>query len=116
VTELLLEPLSPRDRAFAYVAAAWMAHVDGVLDQAEQTLLAEIAAALGLDATRQAELAKIARGLEPLPEGARKWSEEITRLFKAIPAQLEEVSRGEAASAKPPATDSGSEDFEVVFE
>jgi tellurite resistance protein len=100
VSELLLEPLSTRDRAFAYVAAAWMAHVDGVLDPAEKVLLDEIAAALDLGADRQAELAKVARGLEPLPEGARKWSEEITRLFKAIPAQLEEPGS----------------DFEVAFE
>jgi hypothetical protein len=39
---------------------------------------------------RQAELTGIAKGLEPLPEGARYWSEEITRLFKAIPPELEE--------------------------
>jgi uncharacterized membrane protein YebE (DUF533 family) len=90
LSELLLEPLSPRERAFAYVAAAWMAHVDGKLDAKEQALLDELAKALGLGKERQGELVTVAKSLEPLPEGARKWSEEITRLFKAIPPQLEE--------------------------
>src|SRR5262245_17376170 len=31
-----VDKLSARDRAFAFVAAAWMAHVDGVLDPAEE--------------------------------------------------------------------------------
>jgi uncharacterized membrane protein YebE (DUF533 family) len=90
LSELLLEPLSPRERAFAYVAAAWMAHVDGKLDAKEQALLDELGKALGFGTERQGELVAVAKSLEPLPEGARKWSEEITRLFKAIPPQLEE--------------------------
>lgn len=90
VKDLLLEPLTARERAFAYVAAAWMAHVDGVLDPKEKALLEEIGAALGHSSERQGELTKVAKSLEPLPEGVRKWSEEITRLFKAIPPQLEE--------------------------
>jgi uncharacterized membrane protein YebE (DUF533 family) len=90
LSELLLEPLSQRERAFAYVAAAWMAHVDGKVDPKEQALLDELAKALAFGKERQGELVAIAKSLEPLPEGARKWSEEITRLFKAIPPQLEE--------------------------
>jgi uncharacterized membrane protein YebE (DUF533 family) len=91
VSDLLLEPFTARDRAFAFVAASWMAHVDGVLDPKEQVLLDEIAAALGLSKERCAELTAVAKTLEPLPAGARQWSEEITRLFKAIPPQLEET-------------------------
>src|SRR5262249_31442156 len=45
LSELLLDPLSQRERAFAYVAAAWMAHVDGTVDPKEQALLDELAGA-----------------------------------------------------------------------
>lgn len=100
VSELGIAGLSARDRAFAYVAAAWMAHVDGVLDPKEKTLLDELGEALAFDAQRQAELVVIARHLEPLPDGVRSWSEEITRLFKRIPPALEEPGA----------------DFDVAFE
>ena len=90
VSELSLEALSPRDRAFAYVASAWMAHADGVLDPQEQALLDELGEALAFDAKRQTELMAIAEKLEPRPDGERSWSEEITRLFKRIPPAIEE--------------------------
>jgi hypothetical protein len=53
-------------------------------------LLDEIAAALGHSKERQAELAAVAKTIDPLPKGERRWSEEIVSLFKAIPRQLEE--------------------------
>lgn len=90
VDHLLLEPLSGRERAFAFVASAWMARIDGTVDPKEQQLLDEIGKALGHSKERQSELAAIAAKLEPLPEGVRSWSKEITRLFKAIPPELEE--------------------------
>lgn len=95
-----VDRLSTRDRAFAFVAAAWMAHVDGTLDPAEEQMLAEIGSQLDLDDARQTQLIETAKSLEPLPEGKRSWSTEITRLFRAIPAELEEING----------------DFEVVFE
>lgn len=88
--QLLFEPLSAREKAFAFVAAAWMATVDLVVHPKEQSLLDDLARALGFAPDRQAELARLAATLEPLPEGKRSWSQEITRLFKAIPAELEE--------------------------
>lgn len=97
---LRLATLTAREKAFAYVAASWMAHADGKLDDAEKALLARIGDGLGLSAEKQAELGPIALSLEPLPSGARSWSQEITRLFKQIPPQLEEPG----------------EEFEVVFE
>lgn len=100
VSEINVAPLSARDRAFAYVAAAWMAHVDGVLAPEEKAVLDEIGAALGFDEQRKDELVVIAKHLEPLPEGARSWSEEITRLFKQIPPALEEPG----------------DEFEIAFE
>jgi tellurite resistance protein len=89
LSELLLEPLSQHDRAFAFVAAAWMARADGQLDPKEQTVLDEIATALGLSKEREAELGAIAKALPIAADGTRRWSEEITNLFKAIPRQLD---------------------------
>src|SRR3954469_1546298 len=39
VEELLVEGLSARDKAFAFVAAAWMSGVDADVDEKEQQLL-----------------------------------------------------------------------------
>ncbi len=90
VDQLLFEPLSEREKAFAFVAAAWMARVDGTVHPKEKSLLEDIGAALGFGADRQTDLAKVAAALEPLPGGARSWSEEITKLFRAIPSTLDE--------------------------
>jgi tellurite resistance protein len=101
VEEVLFDTLSARDRAFAYVAAAWMAAVDGDVDPKEQALLDKAATLLGYSAARKAELETIARDIEPSGEGGRKWAQELERLFRAIPARLEEADP---------------DDVEVVFE
>ena len=100
VEELLVENLSARDKAFAFVAAAWMSGVDSEVDEKEQQLLDKAAELLGLSAARKTELLQIARDLEPLRKGdGATWTTEIVSLFKAIPARLE-----------------GDGDFEVAFE
>jgi hypothetical protein len=92
--------LTTRERAFAFVAAAWMAQVDDTVDAKEEELLGRIGAKLQFTPEQQADYAKLARSLQPLPAGVSSWADQITRLFKTIPAELEEP--GEA--------------FEVVFE
>jgi uncharacterized membrane protein YebE (DUF533 family) len=101
VEQILFDTLSVKDRAFAYVAAAWMAGVDEDVDPKEEDLLDRTAALLGFSPARKAELERIARDLQPPAEGGRKWASEIERLFRAIPPRLE--------SADP-------EEVEVVFE
>ncbi|MBX3190880.1 MAG: TerB family tellurite resistance protein [Labilithrix sp.] len=97
--ELLVENLSARDKAFAFVAAAWMSGVDAEVDEKEKALLDQAADLLGLSAARRAELVQVARDLEPLRKGEGSWTKEIVTLFKAIPQRLE-----------------GEGDFEVAFE
>lgn len=97
--ELLVENLSARDKAFAFVAAVWMSGVDSEVDAKEQALLDQAADLLGLDAARKTELVQVARDLEPLQRGSGSWSKEIVTLFKAIPQRLE-----------------GKGEFEVAFE
>ena len=99
VEELLVEGLSSRDKAFAFVAAVWMSGVDSQVDEKEQQLLDKAADLLGLDAARKKELVQVARDLEPLRKGEGAWTKEIVSLFKAIPARLE-----------------GGGEFEVAFE
>ena len=99
VDELLVENLSSRDKAFAFVAAAWMSGVDSEVDEKEQALLDQAAQLLGLNAARKAELVQIARDLEPLRKGEGSGSKELVALFKAIPQRLE-----------------GEGEFEVAFE
>lgn len=101
VEQILFDTLSPKDRAFAYVAAAWMSGVDEDVDPKEEELLDRAASLLGLSPARKAELERIARDLEPRPEGGRNWAAEIERLFRAIPRRLE---------------DADPEEVEVVFE
>lgn len=99
VEELLVENLSSRDKAFAFVAATWMSGVDSEVDAKEQALLDQAAELLGLSTARKTELVQIARDLEPLQRGAGSWTKEIVTLFKAIPQRLE-----------------GEGEFEVAFE
>jgi uncharacterized membrane protein YebE (DUF533 family) len=99
--ELLVDELSARDKAFAYVAAAWLSGVDDNVHAKEQELLDKLAMTLGFTAERRKELAQIAQDLEPLRKGKGSWATEIVALFKAIPARLE---------------GDGSENFEVAFE
>jgi uncharacterized membrane protein YebE (DUF533 family) len=97
VEELLVETLSSRDKAFAFVAAAWMSGVDSEVDEKEQALLEKAAALFGLGDARKAELAQIARDLEPLRKGAGSWANELVALFRAIPQRLEGEGEYEVA-------------------
>jgi uncharacterized membrane protein YebE (DUF533 family) len=99
--ELLVDELSPRDKAFAYVAAAWLSGVDDEVDAKEEELLDKLSSTLGLTDERRNELTQIARDLEPLRKDKESWAGEIVALFKAIPSRLE---------------GDGTETFEVAFE
>lgn len=101
VSDVKLADLSARERAFAYVAAAWMAGIDDDVHAKEKEVLEQVAATLGFTAEQKTQLAGLATKLERLPEGKQNWAEHVTALFRAIPAQLEEEA---------------GEDFEVVFE
>jgi uncharacterized membrane protein YebE (DUF533 family) len=101
VDELLVDELSPRDKAFAYVAAAWLSGVDDEVDSKEEELLDKAAGVLGFTEDRRKELTQIARDLEPLRKDKDSWANEIVALFKAIPSRLE---------------GDGNETFEVAFE
>jgi uncharacterized membrane protein YebE (DUF533 family) len=98
--DLDVSKLTTRERAFAFVAAAWMAHVDEVIDPKEQDLLSRLGDKLQFTPEQQQTYSNIATSLRPLPSGVQSWSEQITRLFKTIPAELEEPGGA----------------FEVVFE
>lgn len=87
--QLLLDTLSPRDQAFAYVAAVWLTGVDQDIDPREQDALDETASRLGIDVARKAELTQLARDLEPVPGGKNAWGDALVTLFKSIPARLE---------------------------
>lgn len=87
IDQVLYDEMSERDRAFAYVAAAWMSGVDEDVDEREEAMLDKLGDLLGFDGVRKAELERIARELTSL--GDRKWADELTRLFKAIPPRLE---------------------------
>lgn len=86
--QILLDTLSARDKAFAYVAATWMSGVDDDVDDKEKALLDRLAASLGLDDARRKELDGIAKDLKPAKD--RQWGDEIVRLFKAIPPRIEQ--------------------------
>lgn len=101
VGELLFDTLSARDKAFAFVAAAWMSGLDNDVHEKEEALLAQVSDMFGYSGDRKAELVRIARDLEPLRKGKDSWASEILALFKAIPARLE---------------GDGKEDIEVAFE
>jgi len=88
IDELLVENLSARDKAFAFVAAVWMSGVDSEVDEKEKQLLEQAAQLLGFSAARKQELELLARDLEPLDRDG-SWTKEIVALFKAIPARLE---------------------------
>jgi len=101
VDQILFDTLSPRDRAFAFIAAAWMAGVDEDIDPKEEELLDRLATTLAFAPARKAELLQIARELQPPADGGRHWASEIERLFRAIPPHLEEAA--------------GEDEIEVVF-
>ena len=93
--QILVDTLSPRDKAFAFVAAAWLTGVDQDVDAKEESMLAELAERLGYDEERKRELVAVARDLEPLHDGPEGWAREVTALFKAIPPRLENVPEHE---------------------
>jgi len=101
VDELLVDELSPRDKAFAYVAAAWLSGIDDEVHAKEEEILAKVGSLFGFTDERRNELAQIARDLEPLRKDKDSWATEIVSLFKAIPSRLE---------------GDGNEPFEVAFE
>ncbi len=86
--ELMLESLSPKDQALAYVAAAWLAGADRELADKERALLEKLRNRLGFSAERGTELEQVARDLEPPSRIERRWSDELVRLFKAVPPRL----------------------------
>lgn len=89
VEELLIDTLSAKDKAFMYVAAAWLSGVDDDVDAKEEALLAKAADLLSINAARRSELDQIARDLIPLRKDKKSWGHEVATLFKAIPARLE---------------------------
>ncbi len=101
VDELLVDELGPRDKAFAYVAAAWLSGIDDEVHAKEEEILAKVGSLFGFTEERRNELAQIARDLEPLRKDKDSWATEIVSLFKAIPSRLE---------------GDGNEPFEVAFE
>lgn len=101
VSQLLIEEMSPADRDFAYVAAAWMSGVDDDVDAREEAMLDEVATLFEIDVARKVQLEAVARGLTVKSSGDRNASEELVALFRAIPPRLE----GEAL-----------EELDVVFE
>jgi uncharacterized membrane protein YebE (DUF533 family) len=101
VEELLFDGLSARDKAFAYVAAAWLTNVDEDVDEKEKQVLDQVATLFKYSNERRKELEQIARDLESLRKEGTNWTSELVSLFKAIPQRLE---------------GDGSETFEVAFE
>jgi uncharacterized membrane protein YebE (DUF533 family) len=103
IDQVLLDDLSVRDKAFAFVAAAWMTNVDDDIDDKEQHMLDALAERLGFGEHHERELLQHARDLDHLRKGKDKtrWADELVTLFKAIPPRLEEIEEG---------------DVEVVFE
>ncbi len=89
VEELLVDALGAKEKAFMYVAAAWLSGVDDDVDAKEEALLAKAAALLGISTERRSELDQIARDLVPLRKDKTSWATEVVALFKAIPARLE---------------------------
>jgi uncharacterized membrane protein YebE (DUF533 family) len=85
--------LSPRDKEFTYVAAAWMCGVDDEVSAREEGHLYKLADKLDIGDDRKTELEGVARGIAAGKD--RKWGDEVVRLFKAIPAKLEAAPAGE---------------------
>jgi uncharacterized membrane protein YebE (DUF533 family) len=98
--QLLLEKLGPKDRAFAFVAAAWMAGADADLADKEKGMLDDLAGRLGFSHEKRDELLGFAKDLAPKAE--RKFGDELVTLFRSIPPRVYET----------PADDQ----LEVVFE
>ena len=100
VEELLVENLSARDKAFAFVAAVWMSGVDSEVDEKEKQLLVKAAELLGLSPARKTELELIARDLEPLDRG-----EGSGRRRSSLCSRPSHSASRAAASSKWPSSD-----------
>jgi uncharacterized membrane protein YebE (DUF533 family) len=87
--QILVESLGPKDRSFAFVAAAWLSGVDENVDPEEQKLLEEVAAVLHIERDRKAELESLARDFLKEHQGKSNWADHLVTLFKAIPKRLE---------------------------
>lgn len=87
--ELLFDGLSDKDRAFAFVAAAWMSHVDRNVDDKESALLDQLGSLLGFSEEKKRELRQIAADLAPGEHPKSAWAAEIVTIFKSIPHRLE---------------------------
>mgnify|MGYP000090635544 CR=1 FL=1 len=96
--QLLLDTLSPRDKAFSFVAATWMSGVDDEVDAKEKVVLDMLANRFGFGAERRAELEAIAKDLTNKGD-KRAWGDELVKLFKAIPPRLEESAPGDVEVA-----------------
>jgi tellurite resistance protein len=101
--QILVEQLSDKERAFAFVAAAWMSSIDDDVDDKESATLEKVGTLFGFSHDRQHELSQIAADLAGKRTEGGHWSTEIGALFKAIPPRLEEA---------PPAS---VETYDVVF-
>jgi uncharacterized membrane protein YebE (DUF533 family) len=106
LTELIVEHLSHKERAFAFVAAAWMTGLDASVHAEETAMLAHVANAFGFDAKEQAELAALAHQVAPCRTSKSSWSTELVELFKAIPTWVEAAA--EAVDSEP--------SVEIVFD
>lgn len=95
IDQLLFDTVSEHDRAFAFVAATWMAGADGSLDPEEEALLESLANKLGLGHEQQRDLTAIARDL-PKRAGKMPNAQEISTLFKSVPRQLHGIDESEA--------------------
>lgn len=86
--QVLVANLTPHDRSFAYVAAAWMSAVDEDVDPKESAKLEQVRELLELDTTRATELQDIARELGK-PHDKAGWADDLIKIFKAIPHRLD---------------------------
>ena len=98
IDQILLDTLSARDKAFAFVAATWMSGVDDDVDAKEKVVLDMVATRFGFGAERRSELEAIAKDLAKGGD-KRAWGDEIVKLFKAIPPRLEESGPGDVEVA-----------------
>lgn len=95
IDQLLFDTVGEHDRAFAFVAATWMAGADENVDPKEEALLSALANKLSLSNEQVKDLTAIARDL---PKRGEKHpdAQEISTLFKAIPKQLHGIDESEA--------------------
>lgn len=100
--QLLLERLGPKDRAFAFAAAAWLAGADDDIAEKERGMLDHLADRFGYSHAHRDEIVQVVRDLDPPPKSERKFGEELVRLFKALPPRV--------------LRDDPEDDLEVVYE